>query len=95
MPARPTTTRRRRSTIRSRLDSAKAQLEKVGLKDTDGNGVVNFPADTAGVGGKDVEVTLLANADYQTDKNLAEGVVAIDGAARHPRDRQPRDRHAT
>jgi peptide/nickel transport system substrate-binding protein len=51
-------------------------LEKVGLKDTDGNGVVNFPADTPGVGGKDVEVTLLANADYQTDKNLAEGVVA-------------------
>ena len=58
------------------IDSAKAQLEKVGLKDTDGNGIVNFPADTPGVGGKDVEVTLLANADYQTDKNLAEGVVA-------------------
>ena len=58
------------------LDSAKAELEKVGLKDTDGNGVVNFPADTPGVGGKDVEVTLLANADYQTDKSLAEGVVA-------------------
>jgi peptide/nickel transport system substrate-binding protein len=58
------------------LDSAKAELAKAGLKDTDGDGIVNFPADTPGVGGKDVEVTLLANADYQTDKNLAEGVVA-------------------
>ncbi|MBI4922431.1 MAG: ABC transporter substrate-binding protein [Devosia nanyangense] len=53
---------------------AKAALEKAGLKDTDGNGIVNFPAGTAD--GQDVSVTLLANADYQTDKNLAEGVVA-------------------
>jgi len=59
------------------LDDAKALLEKAGLKDTDGNGVVNFPADVAGVGGKDVEITILANADYQTDKNLAEGVIAM------------------
>ena len=29
-----------------------------------------------GVGGQDVSITLLANSDYQTDKNLAEGVVA-------------------
>ena len=56
------------------LETAKALLEKVGLKDTDGNGVVNFPAGTAG--GKDVEITLLANSDYQTDKSLAEGVIA-------------------
>ncbi|MEO6013040.1 MAG: ABC transporter substrate-binding protein, partial [Devosia sp.] len=54
--------------------AAKAELEKAGLKDTDGNGIVNFPAGTAG--GADVEITLLNNADYQTDKNLAEGVVA-------------------
>jgi peptide/nickel transport system substrate-binding protein len=57
------------------LDSAKAELKKVGLVDTDGNGVVNFPKDTPGVGGQDVSVTLLNNADYQTDKSLAEGVV--------------------
>ena len=54
------------------LEAAKAELEKAGLKDTDGNGIVNFPADTAGVGGKDVEITLLANTDYATDKSLAE-----------------------
>ena len=58
------------------LDVAKAELAKAGLKDTDGDGIVNFPADTPGVGGQDVSVTLLANSDYQTDKNLAEGVVA-------------------
>jgi len=56
------------------VNVAKAQLEKAGLKDTDGNGVLNFPKDVAG--GQDVSITLLANSDYQTDKNLAEGVVA-------------------
>ena len=57
------------------LESAKELLKKAGLEDTDGNGVLNFPAGTAG--GADVEITILANADYQTDKNLAEGVVAM------------------
>jgi peptide/nickel transport system substrate-binding protein len=57
------------------LESAKELLKKAGLEDTDGNGIVNFPAGTAG--GADVEVTILANADYQTDKNLAEGVIAM------------------
>ena len=55
---------------------AKDELAKAGLKDTDGDGIVNFPKDTPGVGGQDVSVTLLTNADYQTDKSLAEGVVA-------------------
>jgi len=52
--------------------SAKAGLEAAGLKDTDGNGFVNLPN-----GGADVNVTLLANSDYTTDKNLAEGVIAM------------------
>jgi peptide/nickel transport system substrate-binding protein len=56
------------------LDDAKALLEKAGLVDTDGNGFVNFPADVQG--GADVEITLLSTADYQTDKSLAEGVIA-------------------
>ena len=55
------------------LEGAKALLEKAGLKDTDGNGFVNYPADK--LGGKDVEVVLLVTSDYSTDKNLAEGVV--------------------
>ena len=55
------------------LEGAKALLEKAGLKDTDGNGFVNFPAATAG--GQDVQVVLLSNADYGTDSNLAEGVI--------------------
>jgi peptide/nickel transport system substrate-binding protein len=58
------------------VDAAKAELAKAGLKDTDGNGIVNFPADVPGVGGQDVSITLLANSDYQTDKSLAEGVIA-------------------
>lgn len=55
------------------LEGAKALLEKAGLKDTDGNGFVNYPADT--LGGKDVEIVLLVTSEYNTDKNLAEGVV--------------------
>jgi peptide/nickel transport system substrate-binding protein len=52
-------------------DAAKAELAAAGLSDTDGDGFVNFK------GGKNVEITLLANADYQSDKSLAEGVVAM------------------
>ncbi len=54
------------------LESARAHFEAAGLTDTDGNGFLNFPD-----GGGDVQITLLANADYQTDRNLAEGVVAL------------------
>ena len=53
--------------------SAKASLEAAGLTDTDGNGFVNA------AGGGDLNVTLLTNADYATDKNLAEGVIAMMG----------------
>jgi peptide/nickel transport system substrate-binding protein len=56
------------------VETAKTLLAKTGLKDTDGDGFLNFPAGTAG--GDNVSITLLANADYQTDKSLAEGVVA-------------------
>ncbi|MFC3321042.1 ABC transporter substrate-binding protein [Mesorhizobium cantuariense] len=56
------------------LEGAKAELAKAGLKDTDGDGFVNFPAGTAG--GKNVEIVMLVNNDYTTDKSLAEGVVA-------------------
>ena len=56
------------------LAGAKAELAKAGLKDTDGDGIVNFPANVNG--GKDVEITLLVNNDYTTDKSLAEGLVA-------------------
>lgn len=53
--------------------SAKAQLETAGLTDSDGNGFVNV------AGGADLNVTLLTQSDYATDKNLAEGVVAMMG----------------
>ena len=56
------------------LAGAKAELALAGLKDTDGDGVVNFPAGVAD--GKNVEVTLLITSSYQTDKSLGEGIVA-------------------
>lgn len=55
------------------LAGAKALLAKAGLKDTDGDGFVNFPAGVAG--GQDVQIVLLVSSDYGTDRNLAEGVV--------------------
>ncbi len=57
------------------LESAAAHFAAAGLEDKDGNGFLNHPADV--LGADDVQVTLLHNIDYQTDKNLAEGVVAM------------------
>ena len=51
--------------------SAKAALAAAGLTDADGNGFVDSKA------GGDLNVTLLTQIDYATDKNLAEGVVAM------------------
>jgi alpha-galactoside transport system substrate-binding protein len=58
------------------LETAKAYFEAAGLKDTDGDGFYNWPEGSP-AGDGDVQVTLLHNADYQTDKNLAEGFVAM------------------
>ncbi|WP_226781508.1 ABC transporter substrate-binding protein [Oceaniglobus trochenteri] len=57
------------------LESAKAHFAAAGLEDTDGDGFLNHPADV--LGGANVQVTLLASNSYQTDANLAEGVVAM------------------
>jgi peptide/nickel transport system substrate-binding protein len=57
------------------LESAKAHFAAAGLEDTDGDGFLNHPADV--MGGADEQVTLLHNIDYQTDKNLAWGIVAM------------------
>jgi len=59
------------------LDAANALLDGLGLEDTDGNGIRNFPEGTAG--GQDVEITVLGNTDYNTDRNLVEGVIAMLG----------------
>lgn len=50
---------------------AKADFASAGLEDTDGNGFLNFP------GGGDVEVTMLINGDYQTDRTIGETIVAM------------------
>ena len=61
------------------LESARAHFEAAGLADTDGDGFLNFPEGVAG--GANVNIAILANADYQTDRNLAEGIVAMLGEA--------------
>jgi peptide/nickel transport system substrate-binding protein len=53
------------------VESAKAELAAAGLSDTDGNGFVNLAS------GDDLNVTLLSNADYGSDKTVAEAVVAM------------------
>lgn len=55
------------------VESAKEALTAAGLEDTDGNGLVNV------AGGEDLNITLLSNADYATDGNVAEGVIAMMG----------------
>lgn len=57
------------------VESAKAHFAAAGLEDSDGNGFLNFPADVQG--GQDVQIVLMANSDYQTDKTVAEAVVAM------------------
>lgn len=57
------------------IEAAKQELAAAGLKDTDGDGIVNYPKDVNG--GKNVEIVVLGNADYQSDKSLVEGVVAM------------------
>jgi peptide/nickel transport system substrate-binding protein len=56
-------------------EAAKASFAAAGLADTDGNGFLNFPTGVAG--GGDVEITLLVNGDYQTDKTIAETIIAM------------------
>ncbi|MFP3747320.1 ABC transporter substrate-binding protein, partial [Achromobacter sp. SIMBA_011] len=55
------------------LEAAKAALAEIGLKDTDGDGFLNFPRET--LGGRNVEIILLVNNGYTTDKSIAEGLV--------------------
>jgi peptide/nickel transport system substrate-binding protein len=57
------------------VETTKALLAEAGLTDTDGNGFVNHPADVQG--GADVQIVVLVNGDYQTDKTVAEGLITM------------------
>jgi peptide/nickel transport system substrate-binding protein len=58
------------------VESAKAELKAAGLVDTDGDGYVNFPKDTKGVGGQNVQLVVLGDASIVTDRDLMQGIVA-------------------
>lgn len=62
------------------IEQAKAYFEAAGLADTDNDGFYNWPAGSA-AGTGNVEIKLLAIGEYGTDKNLAEGVIAMMEAA--------------
>ncbi len=55
--------------------SAQEHFAAAGLVDTDGNGLLNHPADV--LAGADVQITLLNNSEMSTDGNLSEAVVAM------------------
>lgn len=57
------------------LDAANQLLDGLGLMDTDGDGIRNFPEGVAG--GQNIEITVLANTDYNTDRSLADGINAM------------------
>ena len=57
------------------IDSAKGLLKKAGLVDSDGDGFVNFPSGTQG--GANVEIAMLVNGNYGTDRSLDEGVIQM------------------
>jgi len=56
-------------------DQAKTYLEAAGLKDADGDGFVNFPAGVDG--GANVEIKVLGNTDFSSDRNLNEALVSM------------------
>ena len=58
------------------VESAKLEMEKVGLVDTDGDGIVNFPASTPEVGGQNMQLVIVGNTSSVTDRNLMDGVIA-------------------
>jgi len=61
------------------VDRAKALLAELGLKDTDGNGVLNFPADGPGKG-QDVVVGLRTSEDAHDTQVVGDQVVVMLGA---------------
>jgi len=61
------------------VDRSKALLAEIGLKDTDGNGILNFPADGPAKGA-DVVLGLRTSEDAQESQIIGDQIVAMLGA---------------
>lgn len=61
------------------VDRAKALLAEIGLKDTDGNGILNFPADGPAKG-QDVVLGLFTSEDAHDTQPIGDQVVIMLGA---------------
>ena len=58
------------------LEGAKAALEKLGFKDTNGDGIVNWP-EGGPLAGQNLDIGLLHTSRYTTDVNIAQSLVTM------------------
>jgi len=59
-------------------DTSRALLADMGFEDTDGNGVLNWPADSA-LAGEDLVISLRSSEDASETGNIAEALVTLFG----------------